>query len=74
MGPAGFARVTPFLDSPNASERLLAFRALRAAGQDVLPLAQKLVEDPSAAVRREVAVSLRDVPAEKCLSLLVTLS
>jgi putative membrane-bound dehydrogenase-like protein len=74
MGPAGIARVTPFLDSPKASERLVAFRALRAAEQDHLPLAQKLAEDPSAAVRREVALSLRDVPTEKCLSLLVTLA
>ncbi len=74
MGPAGVARATPFLDSSKASERLVAFRALRAAGQDLLPLAHKLAEDPSAAVRREVAVSLRDVPAEKCLSLLVALA
>jgi putative heme-binding domain-containing protein len=41
---------------------------------DVLPVAAKLARDEDPGVRREVAVSLRDVPAEKSLDLLVELA
>jgi putative membrane-bound dehydrogenase-like protein len=39
--------------------RIVALRATRRIGADVLPLAAQLVRDPSPAVRREVALSLR---------------
>jgi putative heme-binding domain-containing protein len=51
----------------------VAFRAAR----NLLPadvLAKQLVKDPSPAVRREVAISLRDVPYEKCGDLLTILA
>ncbi len=74
MGDAGVVKVRTWLDSPDAGHRLVAHRALRRAGQDVLELAAKLVNDPSAAVRREVALSLRDVPANQSVGFLVKLA
>jgi putative membrane-bound dehydrogenase-like protein len=62
MGPAGLAQVRPLLASPTEATRLLAFRALRRVNDDVLGLAKRLAVDPSAAVRREVALSLRAFP------------
>ena len=47
---------------------------MRRAGLDVLPVAAKLAKDKDPGVRREVALSLRDQPAEKSLDLLVELA
>jgi putative membrane-bound dehydrogenase-like protein len=74
MGPAGVARVRPLLASKDDAQRLLAFRALRRAGIDILENARRLVTDPSPAVRREVAVVLRDIPAADSVPLLVQLA
>lgn len=66
LGPQGIELVRKLLESPDAQSRLLAFRALRSSGQDPITLASKLyVNEPSAAVRREVALSLRDVPINR---------
>ena len=54
--------------------RIAAYRAMRRAGLDVLPVAAKLANDKDPGVRREVALSLRDQPAEKSLDLLVELA
>ncbi|MEY2599131.1 MAG: hypothetical protein RLZZ142_1390 [Verrucomicrobiota bacterium] len=71
MGDAGVAQVKPLLQSPSESTRVVAYRALRTAGQDIVALAASMARDASAAVRREVALSLREVPAEKSLPILV---
>ena len=65
LGPEGIELVRSMLEgSPDAQTRLVAFRALRNAGEDVTILVSKLYRDePSAAVRREAALALRDVPA-----------
>ena len=73
MGDAGVAKVKPWLDSKDDEQRLVAYRALRRANVDVLAMAAKMASDKSAAVRREVALTLRDVPAEKSVELLVKL-
>ena len=39
--------------------RIVALRAARRAGIDIIPIAERLAHDPSPAVRREVALSLR---------------
>ena len=53
-------------NSPDSQTRLVAFRALRNAGEDVSVLVSKIYrEEPSAAVRREAALALRDVPAKR---------
>ncbi|MBN8420183.1 MAG: NPCBM/NEW2 domain-containing protein [Verrucomicrobia bacterium] len=74
MGPEGVAQVTPWLESKSEDQRLVAYRALRRANQDVLGMAAKMVVDSSAAVRREVALTLREVPAAQSLPLLVKLA
>jgi putative heme-binding domain-containing protein len=74
MGAEGVAQVKPWLDSKVEDQRLVAYRALRRSGVEVLPMAAKMVSDPSAAVRREVALTLRDVPAAQSLPLLVKLA
>jgi putative heme-binding domain-containing protein len=43
----------------NPDIRIVALRATRRVGTDVLPLAEQLVRDSSPAVRREVALALR---------------
>ena len=62
MGPTGEAKVRELLSSKDDNVRLVALRALRRAGKDAVELAKLMQKDSSAAVRREVAVSLRDVP------------
>ncbi len=66
LGPGGMEIVSSMLEgSPDAQTRLVAFRALRNAGEDVTVLVSKLYQkEPSAAVRREAALALRDVPAK----------
>lgn len=71
MGDAGRSRVSSLLKDSDEAKRIVAYRALRSAGEDVVALASKMVRDSSPAVRREVAISLRDVAIEKSLPLLV---
>jgi putative membrane-bound dehydrogenase-like protein len=74
LGEQGIAKVTPLLTSGDATQRLVAYRALRVVNHEVLAMAEKMAADPSAAIRREVAVTLRDVPREKSLPILVKLA
>ncbi len=73
LGKRGEEAVAKRLDSPDPQVRLVAFRALRKARPDVLPLAQRLAADPDPAVRREVAVALREVPYEKSKAIIQAL-
>jgi putative membrane-bound dehydrogenase-like protein len=54
--------------------KITAFRAMRRAGLEYLPTAMKLAKDHDPGVRREVALSLRDQPAEKTLDMLVEIA
>ena len=74
MGDAGVAKVMPSLESKDATMRLVAYRALRNANRNVLTMAAKLIGDESAAVRREVALTMRDVPPAQSLPILVKLA
>lgn len=74
MGNAGIAKVEPLLKSKNAQQRLVAYRALRFANHNVLSMAATLASDESAAVRREVAVTLREVPAAQSVPILVQIA
>ena len=66
LGPEGLRITRALLDSPDAQTRLLAFRSLRNAGEDPLKLAGKFyASEPDPAVRREVALSLRDAPVQR---------
>ena len=74
LGNDGVARVESLLGSDDAGTRLAAFRALRRQNHRVLAHAAKLASDPSAAVRREVAVAMRDVPYGESANILLTLA
>jgi putative membrane-bound dehydrogenase-like protein len=74
LGPSGVAKVKPLLDAKDDTMRLVAYRALRRANVEVLANAAKMAGDPSAAVRREVALTLRDAPLDQSRDLLVKLA
>ncbi len=62
----GRAWVMKLLTAGDENQRIAAFRALRAADPaGLLALAKIAASDASAAVRREVALALRDVPLEQ---------
>ncbi|HWA28669.1 MAG TPA: PVC-type heme-binding CxxCH protein [Lacunisphaera sp.] len=74
LGADGRARVEALLGDADASTRLVAFRALRREEHRVLANAAKLATDPSAAVRREVALAMRDVPMADAKAVLMALA
>jgi putative membrane-bound dehydrogenase-like protein len=60
MGPAGIIETENLLKDTDPNLRVAAFRALRDVKTDFMKYALQLSKDPSADVRREVAVSLRN--------------
>lgn len=63
LGLKGVAEVEKLLANPDPDIRITAFRALRQANEEnLLTYAAKLAADRSPAVRREVAIALRDLP------------
>jgi len=74
LGGDGVSRVEALLQSNDPQIRIAAFRALRRFKHQPLTHAAKLVNDPSPAVRREVALSLRDVPLTESRELLLALA
>ncbi len=74
LGDGGRELVTPFLEGENPELQITAFRALRLADPEgSLPSARLLADSPSAAVRREVALAMRDVPYSDCSDILAKL-
>jgi len=61
LGAAGAAPVQEALHAGDANFRVLALRVLRLYGADMIAATQPLLNDPSPAVRREVALMLKDV-------------
>ncbi len=74
LGASGQSKVTHRLDSKAPTDRLVAYRALRSVDKNTTALQTKMANDDSPAIRREVAITLRDLPAEKSVDLLVTLA
>lgn len=75
LGPAGREAVVQLLRDKHERTRLVAFRALREVEADVLPYARLLLADHSSpALRREVALAMRDVPLEDCRDILMQLA
>lgn len=74
LGPEGRARVESQLRATDPMLRITAFRALRRIQDRVLLHASELATDPSPAVRREVALALRDVPLSEARELLLILA
>jgi hypothetical protein len=73
LGEKGKAEVDKILSDTDAQFRATAYRALRQTVDDIVPYANKMAADNSSFVRREVAVSLRDLPYEKTKSILLEL-
>ena len=74
LGDAGRSAVVKLLNDDDPSTRVVAFRALRRASADVLVHARQLAADPSPAVRREVALAMRDVQLDECRDILLKLA
>lgn len=74
LGDRGVRAVEGLLSHEQARFRVVAYRALRRAGQDMVPHARRLCVDPSPPVRREVALSLRGLPAERTRGIFVELA
>ncbi|MEO5998132.1 MAG: PVC-type heme-binding CxxCH protein [Chitinophagaceae bacterium] len=73
LGPTGIAEVEKLLTNRNPEIRVTAYRALKQV-TDILPYANQLASDSSLAVRREVAISLRDIPLNNCREILIKLA
>ena len=74
MGPEGRQRAGTPESQTDPALKIAAYRAMRRANLDILPVAARLARDPDAGVRRDVALSLRDLPADKTLDILVDIA
>ncbi len=74
LGATGTEAVENLLDDNDPQIRITAFRALRQEQPEQLMVyAQRLAKDTSPAVRREVAIALRDVPLAESEATFLTL-
>ena len=74
LGADGIQHVTPLLKSQNHTLRLVAYRALRRVNHEVITMAKQMATDPDAAVRREVALSMRGLPPAQSVPVLASLA
>jgi putative membrane-bound dehydrogenase-like protein len=74
LGPAGVHDVELQLSNGDPQIRIVALRALRKVRPSVGEEARRLADDGSPAVRREVALALREVPFAQSRDLLVKLA
>ena len=74
MGPEGRQRAGTPDSQTDPALKIAAYRAMRRANLDILPVAARLARDADAGVRRDVALSLRDLPADKTLDILVDIA
>ena len=74
LGKEGVQKCQSLLKNENSQQRVLAYRALRRAGHPMIPHARSLATDPSPQVRREIALSLRDLPAAETAEIFVELA
>jgi putative membrane-bound dehydrogenase-like protein len=74
MGPEGRQRAGAPESQTDPALKIATYRAMRRANLDILPVAARLARDADAGVRRDVALSLRDLPADKTLDILVDIA
>ena len=74
LGPEGQKRAGAPESFTEPAMRLAAYRAMRRAGLDIMPVAARLARDADAGVRREVALSMRDQSAGPVLDILVNIA
>jgi putative membrane-bound dehydrogenase-like protein len=74
LGPEGQKRAGTPESQTDPAMKIAAYRAMRRNGLDIMAVAAKLAKDPDPGVRREVALSLRDKPADAALGILVDIA
>jgi len=74
LGPEGVSSCVDLLEDTDPEKRLVAYRALRRTDLNILPAAKMLMNDPDPAVRRDVALSLRDLNPRKTKKIFVALA
>jgi putative membrane-bound dehydrogenase-like protein len=74
LGPEGQKRAGTPESQSDPAMKIAAYRAMRRNGLDIMAVAAKLAKDPDPGVRREVALSLRDKPADAALGILVDIA
>ena len=74
LGPKGIAKLEPLLKNADPQIRVVTFRALRRQDWKREELARRMAEDPSPAVRREVALAQRDVPFAQAKDILFAIA
>ena len=74
LGDQGLKACIGFLTHERSQQRVVAYRSLRRSGQDMVPHAHQMCTDQSPQVRREVALSLRDIPAARTTDIFVELA
>jgi putative membrane-bound dehydrogenase-like protein len=74
LGPEGRQRAGAPESHTDPALRIAAYRAMRRADLDVIPVATRLARDRDAGVRREVALSMRDQPAATAIGILVDIA
>ncbi|MEP6919128.1 MAG: dehydrogenase, partial [Acidobacteriota bacterium] len=74
LGPEGRQRAGTPESYTDPALRIAAYRAMRRAGIDVMPIAARLARDADAGVRREVALSLREQAAAASVNILVDIA
>ncbi|MCP4785320.1 MAG: c-type cytochrome [Fuerstiella sp.] len=70
----GRGELEKLVDHPDPQTRVSVFRAMRAAGLPLLDVATRLATDKSPAVRREVALAMRDVAWNDCKHILASIA
>jgi putative membrane-bound dehydrogenase-like protein len=74
LGDGGIKKVEPLLKDKDAQVRVAAMRALHRQGRLTTAQFKKLATDPSPAVRREVALAMRDVPYQQSAEVLLAVA
>ena len=74
LGDQGIKRIEKLLNSKSEETRITAYRALRRQNHNFIKMAEKMAKDPSPAVRREVAVSMRNVALNQSHEILLELA
>ncbi len=74
LGEEGVKTCVALLKHERSQHRVLAYRALRRAGHEMVPHARRMSADPGPQVRREIALSLRDIPATQTTDIFVELA
>ena len=74
LGAEGIKQVEGELRNKDAQTRVVAFRALRRQNHNLLATASKLAVDPAPAVRREVALAMRDMTFDQSKNILLAVA